>query len=59
VDAAEFALWLSPHITSNVDRILSDLFKWDQPEVDAYLETVVGAAEDSGGGVSDESQARG
>jgi predicted nucleic acid-binding protein len=27
------------------------LFKWDQPEVDAYLETVVGAAEHSGGGV--------
>jgi predicted nucleic acid-binding protein len=27
------------------------LFKWDQPEVDAYLETVVGVAEHSGGGV--------
>ena len=49
--AAEFALWLSPHVTANVDRILSDLFKWDQREVDAYLETVVGAAEHSGGGV--------
>lgn len=51
VDAAEFALWLSPHITGNVDRILSDLFKWEQPEVDAYLETVVSAANHSGGGV--------
>jgi hypothetical protein len=51
VDAAEFALWLSPHITANVDRILNDLFKWEQSEVDAYLEAVVGAAEHSGGGV--------
>lgn len=54
VDAAEFALWLSPHITANVDRILCDLFKWAQPEIDAYLETVVRAAEHSGGGVLDE-----
>ena len=51
VDAAEFALWLSSHITANVDRILSDLFKWEQPEVSAYLEAVVAAAEHSGGGV--------
>jgi predicted nucleic acid-binding protein len=51
VDAAEFALWLSPHISSNVDRILSDLFKWEQPEVDTYVETIARAAEHSGGGV--------
>ena len=51
VDAAEFALWLSPHITANVNRILGDLFKWAQSEIDTYLETVVGAAEHSGGGV--------
>jgi hypothetical protein len=54
VDAAEFALWLSPHITANVDRILSDLFKWEQPEAGAYLEAVIGAAEYSGGGLLDE-----
>jgi predicted nucleic acid-binding protein len=54
VDAAEFALWLSPHITANVDRILFELFKWAQPEVHTYLETVVRAAEHSGGGVLDE-----
>ena len=54
VDAAEFALWLSPHITVNVDRILRELFKWAQPEIDAYLETVVRASEHSGGGVLDE-----
>lgn len=51
VDAAEFALWLSPHITSNVDRILCELFKWAQPEIDAYLTTVTAAAEYSGGGI--------
>ncbi len=54
VDAAEFGLWLSPHITTNVDRILGELFKWAQPEIDAYLDTVVRAAEHSGGGVLDE-----
>jgi predicted nucleic acid-binding protein len=54
VDAAELALWLSPHITASVDRILGQLFKWEQPEVDAYLATVVSAAEHSGGGVLDE-----
>ncbi len=54
VDAAEFALWLSAHITANVDRILSELFKWAQPEIDTYLDTVVRAAEHSGGGVLDE-----
>lgn len=41
VDAAEFALWLSPRVTADVDRILCELFKWDQPEIDAYLHTVV------------------
>jgi predicted nucleic acid-binding protein len=51
VDAAEFGLWLSPHILANVDRILCDLFKWAQPVTDAYLETVLQAAEHSGGGV--------
>jgi predicted nucleic acid-binding protein len=51
VDAAEFALWLSPHITANVDRILGDLFKWEQSQVNAYLQAIVGAAEHGGGGV--------
>jgi predicted nucleic acid-binding protein len=54
VDAAEFALWLSAHITANVDRILGELFKWAQPDIDSYLDAVVEAAEHSGGGVLDE-----
>ena len=51
VDAAEFALWLSPHIITNIDTILAQLFKWAQPQVDAYLRAVGMAAEHSGGGI--------
>lgn len=51
VDAAEFALWLSPHIVSNIERILAELFKWEQPQLDAYLNAILAAAEHSGGGV--------
>ena len=51
VDAAEFALWLSPHIITNTDRILAQLFKWAQPQIDAYLRAIVMAAEHSGGGI--------
>ena len=51
VDAAEFALWLSPHIITNIDRILAQLFKWAQPQIDAYLRAVGMAAEHSGGGI--------
>jgi predicted nucleic acid-binding protein len=51
VDAAEFSLWLSPHITSNVERVLTELFKWEQSETDAYLRALMSAAEHSGGGI--------
>lgn len=51
VDAAEFALWLSPHILSNVKRVLEDLFKWDQAQADAYLNIIIAAAEHSYGGL--------
>jgi predicted nucleic acid-binding protein len=51
VDAAEFALWLSPHIITSIDRILAQLFKWAQPQIDAYLRAVGMAAEHSGGGI--------
>lgn len=30
--AAEFALWLSPHILANIKRALEDLFKWEQAQ---------------------------
>jgi predicted nucleic acid-binding protein len=51
VDAAEFSLWLSPHIIANVKRVLGELFKWAEPEIDAYLPAVVSAAQHSGGGI--------
>ena len=51
VDAAEFALWLSPHILSNVGRVLADLFKWEPPQVDTYLAVLSETAEHSGGGL--------
>src|SRR5437016_10985614 len=44
VDAAEFALWLSPHILANVKRVLEDLFKWDQEQADAYITIITAAA---------------
>jgi predicted nucleic acid-binding protein len=48
-DAAEFSLWLSPHIMVNIDRVLTDLLKWEQTEADAYLGALLSAAEHSGG----------
>ncbi len=39
-DAAEFALWLSPRITTSIDQILAQLFKWAQPQIDAYLRAI-------------------
>jgi predicted nucleic acid-binding protein len=51
VDAAEFSLWLSPHVLSNVERVLTELLKWERTQADAYAETLVAAAEHSGGGL--------
>ena len=51
VDAAEFALWLSPHILGNVTRVLEDLFKWEHPQADSYADVLSEAAGHSGGGV--------
>jgi len=51
VDAAEFSLWLSPHIVNNTERVLTELFKWEQSQTDKYLQTLTAAAEHSGGGL--------
>ncbi len=51
VEAAEFALWLSPRIITSIDRILAGLFKWAQPQIGACLRVVGMAAGHSGGGV--------
>lgn len=49
VDAAEFSLWLSPHILSNVERVLTELLKWEPSPAEAYAQTLIAAAEHSGG----------
>lgn len=51
MDAAEFALWLSPHILDNTRRILENLFRWQRPQADAYGAVISQAAEHSGGGL--------
>ncbi|MGH3275842.1 MAG: PIN domain-containing protein [Streptosporangiaceae bacterium] len=51
VDAAEFALWLSPHILANIGRVLEDVFKWEHAQADAYLSVITAAAEHSDGGL--------
>src|SRR5215468_8851579 len=52
-DAAEFSLWLSPHILRNVERVLIELFKWEPAQVDAYLTALIAIAEHSEGDVID------
>lgn len=36
-DAAEFALWLSPHILINTGRVLASVLKMPEGEIDEYL----------------------
>jgi putative PIN family toxin of toxin-antitoxin system len=48
-DASEFSLWLSPHILSNAERVLAELFKWPRQDTDSYVEKLVMIAENSGG----------
>jgi predicted nucleic acid-binding protein len=52
-DAAEFALWLSPHILANTGRVLATVLKTPEEEVDDYLRALAEIAEASGGGIID------
>ncbi|MEU8803062.1 PIN domain-containing protein [Spirillospora sp. NPDC048819] len=52
-DAAEFSLWLSPHILRNIERILVELFKWEEAKAGAYLTALVTIADHSEGDVID------
>jgi len=58
-DAAEFALWLSPHILANTARVLVTVLKAPDDEVDEYLQVLAELAEASGGGIADPPQAVG
>jgi hypothetical protein len=44
-DAAEFALWLSPHILANTGRVLATVLKTPDEEVDDYLRALAEMAE--------------
>lgn len=58
-DAAEFALWLSPHILSNTGRVLGEVIGTPKDVVDEYLTVLAEIAEASGGGLIDPPQAVG
>jgi predicted nucleic acid-binding protein len=55
-DAAEFALWLSPHILVNTGRVLATVLKMPEDEIDEYMQVLVEIAEASGGGITDPPQ---
>jgi predicted nucleic acid-binding protein len=52
-DAAEFGLWLSPHIMANTGRVLATVLKTPDEEVDECLQVLTEMAEASGGGIMD------
>lgn len=52
-DAAEFALWLSPHIVANTTRVLAVVVGTPKEDTDAYQEILIEMADASGGGVPD------
>jgi putative PIN family toxin of toxin-antitoxin system len=49
-DAQEFSLWLSPHILTNVLRVLAEL-DWSRDRALEYLQILREIAEASGGGI--------
>ncbi|MBK6871342.1 MAG: hypothetical protein IPK24_18930 [Kineosporiaceae bacterium] len=52
-DAAEFGLWLSPHILVNTATVLVDYLRWPTMRADAYVELLGELADASGGGLVD------
>lgn len=48
-DAREYSLWMSRHITRNLEIALGDALKWDADHIDDYLTELVVIAERSGG----------
>jgi len=61
-DAAEFGLWLSPHILTNIERVLQAPaaeggFEWEAQPIEDYLRVLVEMAESSGGGIVEPAEA--
>jgi predicted nucleic acid-binding protein len=55
-DAAEFALWVSPHILSNTGRVLAEVIGMPADEIDEYIAVLTEIADASGGGLTDPPQ---
>ena len=55
-DAAEFSLWLSPHILENTVRVVTEVFKWDPQMAESFADKIVEFAYHSEGGVIDPPQ---
>ncbi|HEY3008354.1 MAG TPA: PIN domain-containing protein [Micromonosporaceae bacterium] len=53
VDAAEFGLWLSPHILDNTARVLTEGLKWTEEKAELYLRVLAEVTDHSGGGIID------
>lgn len=53
VDAAEFALWLSPHLLDNTARVLVEAYKWPAAQADTFVSVLTELAGHSGGDVVD------
>lgn len=53
VDAAEFGLWLSPHILDNTGRVLAEGLKWAAGDIERFVGLLVEIADHSRGGVVD------
>lgn len=53
VDAAEFALWLSPHILDETRRVLVHVLNWEPHQADVFTHVILDPAEHSGGGITD------
>jgi hypothetical protein len=58
-DAAEFALWLSPHILVSTGRVLATVLKMPDDEIDEYLRVPGEIAGASCGGITDLAQVAG
>ncbi|MGC8461897.1 MAG: putative toxin-antitoxin system toxin component, PIN family [Candidatus Dormibacteria bacterium] len=61
-DAVEFSLWLSPHVLTNIERVLEATeayagFEWDPELIEEYLNVLVEIADASGGGVLEPDEA--
>lgn len=53
VDAAEFALWLSPRVLDNTARVLVEGYKWPTARADMFVSVLTELVDHSGGEVVD------